>query len=123
MRHVAIAGYARLRKSSKGRRSPPGRPGHDPRLDDWFLRTREATIDALATISHPASVSPCAASRHRSAAAVRGRRARPRIGSKHGANHRGENRRTADMQDLKRRIESWKELDRLRSPNAVPVDH
>jgi len=127
LRHVAIAGYAKLAKElEKDVDRRKAAEALAPGLDDWFLRTREATIDALTTISHPASVNPLrrvASTDPLEAVRARARKAADRIEAE-ARSAGGKTDQSAEIQDLKRRVEEMqKELDRLRPQHAVPVDH
>jgi aminopeptidase N len=106
-RHTAIAAYAGLAKSlPKDSDRTRAADFLVPFLDDWFLRTREATIDALATIGAPSAVSdlrrvadsdPVAEVRDRA------RKAADRIVAA-DAIATGKTDTAADLDDLKRRV-------------------
>jgi len=106
-RHPAIKAYAslarELTKESDRRRAAEFLA---PFLDDWYLRTREAVIDALITIGDPGSVGtlervatgdPLAAVRDRA------RKGAERIRAEH-ATRSGKTTTAAELEELKRRV-------------------
>ncbi len=106
-RHPAIAAYATLagdiEKESDRRRAAEFLY---PFLDDWYLRTREAVIDALATIGDPSSVTrlqQVASSDPLAEVRGRARKAVDRVRIRAAETGRTE-ALGADIEDLKRRL-------------------
>lgn len=126
-RHIAIPAYAKLAKELEHegdrRKAADFLAGG---LDDWHLRTRQTTIDALATLEQPTSIGPLrriASTDPLAELRARARKAADRIdvATKTVSAKTDE---AAEIQDLKRRVEEMKnELDASRSERAVPVDH
>ena len=107
-RNTAIGAYARLAKQldkdSDRRRAAEFLY---PSLDDWHLRTREATIEALAVISEPSSVEQLhrvATNDHVAEVRDRARNAADRITADSAKTTARMN--ASDIEDLKRRVES-----------------
>jgi HEAT repeat protein len=123
-RHTAIAAYATLAKEldeeSDRRRASEFLI---PFLDDWYLRTREATIDALATIGEPSSVTPLrriASSDPLAAVRERARKAADRVVER-AAEASTREGVALDVRDLQRRVKTLeKQLEEVRRA-AVPV--
>lgn len=123
-RHTAITAYGKIAKQLD--EEPARRRAADflyPSLNDWNLRTREATIEALATISAPSSVEPLRrVGSTDPVAEVRERalKAADRITADTAkATVRGN---AADIEDLKRRLESVeRELEAAKKKLAMPA--
>jgi len=122
-RHAALAAYARL-ASTYGKDSDRRRAAEylHPFLDDWYLRTREAVIDALVTIGDPVSVAPLrriAATDPLEAVRNRARTGADRIEA--GERLRAATTRSAaDVEDLKRRISDLEaQINELRRASAA----
>jgi aminopeptidase N len=122
-RHVAIAGYAKLAKELE--KDTDRRKASDVMagmVNDWHLRTREAAIEALATIADPsalptlqrvASNDPVAEVRDRA------QKAADRITAA-TAVAKGAGNDAATMEDLKRRVDALeKEADQARRDAAA----
>jgi len=122
-RHTAIGAYGKLAKQldkdSDRRRAAEFLY---PSLDDWHLRTREATIDALATISEPSSVEPLrrvATNDRLAAVRERAMKAADRIGAESTKTTATKN--ASEIEDLKRRLESLeRELEAAKKRLPTP---
>jgi len=122
-RNNAIGAYAKLAKNLE--KDSDRRKAAEflyPSLDDWHLRTREAAIDALATIGEPSSAEPLrrvATNDHLAAVRERARKAADRVSAETAkATARGN---AAEIEDLKRRLESMeKELEAAKKKLAAP---
>lgn len=122
-RHTAIAAYAKLAKLlPKDADRSHAADFLLPFLNDWFLRTREATIDALATIGAPSAIPDLRrVASSDPVAEVRGRagKAADRIEAAR-ALAAGQTNATGDVEDLKRRVsELEKEMRQARKGSAV----
>ncbi|HEU4365847.1 MAG TPA: HEAT repeat domain-containing protein, partial [Candidatus Krumholzibacteria bacterium] len=106
-RHPAIKAYAELaRELTKDSDRRRAAEFLHPFLDDWYLRTREAVMDALVTIGDPASVTALRRAESTDPlAAVRARaqRAADRIQADAAA-RTAKTGTAAEVEDLKRRI-------------------
>jgi HEAT repeat protein len=123
-RHTAIGAYAKLakqlEKDSDRRRAAEFLY---PSLDDWHLRTREATIDALAAIGEPSSAESLrrvATNDRLAAVRERAKKAADRVSAETAkATARGN---ASEIEDLKRRLESVeKELEAAKKKLAAPA--
>ncbi len=122
-RHTAIGAYGKLAKlldkDSERRRAAEFLY---PSLDDWHLRTRGATIDALAAIAEPSSTEPLrrVADNDRVAEVrEKAQKAADGIAAASGKVTAGKN--AADIEDLKRRIESLeRELEAAKKRLVAP---
>ena len=123
-RNTAIAAYGKLGKliEKDGERRRAAEFLY-PSLDDWHLRTREAAIDALGVISEPSSIEPLRrVAENDRVAEVRERaqKAADRIAADAGKATARNN--AADIEDLKRRIDSLeKELEAAKKKSAAPA--
>ncbi len=123
-RHTAIRAYADLAREFT--RDSDRRRAADflhPFLGDWYLRTRESVIDALAIIGDPSSVTELrrvAASDPLSAVRNRALKAADRITAAEAARD-AKTDQSAAIEDLKRRVASLEEeLRDARRRLAVP---
>jgi aminopeptidase N len=126
LRHVAIAGYAKLaanlEKETERRRASDVIAGM---VDDWHLRTRGAAIDALVTIGDPSAIptlqrvasnDPLADLRNRAGKAV------DRIRTK-SALAAAKDDQGARIEELRRRVEALeKEAEKARREAATSHD-
>jgi aminopeptidase N len=106
-RHPAIAAYAKLAKNLE-KDSDKRRAAEFlyPSLDDWHLRTREATIDALATIGEPSSAEALrrvAANDRLAAVRERAMKAADKVALDPAKSTARQN--AAEIEDMKRRLE------------------
>ncbi len=125
-RNTAIGAYGRLAKQldkdSDRRRAAEFLY---PSLDDWHLRTREATIEALANIAEPTSVDALrrvAANDGVAEVRERARTAADKVTVASAKTTAGMN--AADVEDLKRRVESLEhELEAAKKKLAAEPAH
>lgn len=122
-RHTAIGAYGRLAKQLE--KEPDRRRAAEflyPSLEDWHLRTREATIDALATIAEPSSVEALrrvATNDRLAAVRERAAKAADRVGAESAKVTARNN--AADIEELKRRLESLeRELEAAKKKLVAP---
>jgi aminopeptidase N len=122
-RHTAIGAYARLAKRLE--KETDRRRAAEflyPFLDDGYLRTREAVIDALATIAEPTSVEPLrrlASSDRVAAVRERARKAADRVEAATEKATALDN--AASIEDLKRRLEAMeREMEAAKKKLAAP---
>lgn len=123
-RNNAIGAYAKLaqqlEKDSDKRRAAEFLY---PSLEDWHLRTREATIDALATIGEPSSAEALrrvATNDNVAAVRDRARAAADRVSFASAKTTARMN--AAEMEEMKRRLESLeRELEAAKKRMAAPA--
>jgi len=124
-RHVAISAYGKLAKELE--KEGARRDASDfiaAGINDWHLRTREATIDALISIAHPSSVPALRRSASNDplqAVRARAARAADRVEAE-ASKMSARTDQSADIKDLKRQVEELqKDLDAVRRRNPTPV--